>query len=128
MSDIFKDAAALEAKFNEIGYAVQRQVLIKAARKGAQLIRDEAEKLAPRRTGALAKSQIVTIAGTGSNSAEVVVKIGPDRARFYGLFQELGTAHHSSQPFLKPALESQHDAALDVAREVLLDAIEKVTG
>jgi HK97 gp10 family phage protein len=127
MPEIFRDFNALAKQFEDLSYSVQKKVLVKAAKAGAQVIRDEAERLAPKLTGELAKNEIVTIAGTGSNAAEVVVKIGPDKKHFYGLFQELGTAHQPAQPFLEPALESQRDAALNAARDVLAEEIDKVS-
>jgi HK97 gp10 family phage protein len=128
VADIFKDFDDLAKKFDDLAYHVQRKVLVKAAKAGAAVIRDEAERLAPKRTGALAKSEMITIAGTGSDSSEVIVKIGPDKAHFYGLFQEFGTAHQPAHPFLEPALESQSEAAIDAALEVLAEEIDKVNG
>jgi HK97 gp10 family phage protein len=62
---------------------------------------------------------------TESAPDQALVKIGPSILAFYGLFQELGTIHHVSQPFLEPALESKKDEAIKNASEILKDEIDK---
>lgn len=126
MAEIFKNAAALEQKFKEHGYAVQRQLLTQATRAGAEVIQIRAEALAPRRTGHLAESELIRIDSSQSNAAEVVAKIGPDKSAFYGLFQEFGTAFMPAQPFLNPALEQVGDKALEVSAEIIGKGLERL--
>lgn len=124
---IFKNAADLEKAFTALGFSRRKAVLVKAARAGAEIIRAEAAKRAPRDQGTLEDEMVMTIAGTGSNAAEVTVKIGPSIRAFYGLFQELGTAHHSAQPFLQPALDAKVEEALEATGKALWEAIDKET-
>lgn len=126
MPEIFKDARDIERKFNQHGHAVRRQLLTKATKAGAELIQAKASALAPRDTGQLAESQLVRIDSSSSNAAEVVAKIGPDRASFYGLFQEFGTAFHTAQPFLQPALDQTQDEAIRVSGEILGEGLESI--
>lgn len=76
-----------------------------AIRKGGRRIESKAERLAPRgATGELAASIEATFYGDG-RSGSVTAVIGP--TKYYGLFQERGTAHHAPQPFMGPALDAE---------------------
>ncbi len=88
----------------------QKRILSKALREGAQIIADEAEQLAPYDTGQLANSMMYTI--TEASASFAIAKIGPSRKGFYGIFDELGTAHQTAEPFLGPSLENKGDEAL----------------
>lgn len=126
MPTIFKDAKELERKFNQQGHFVRRQLLTKATREGAKLIRDKAEQLAPRDTGQLAEAELIRIDSGQSNAAEVVAKIGPSKDSFYGIFQEFGTAHHVAQPFLRPALEQTQEDAIKVSGATVGKGLENL--
>src|SRR5690606_13750740 len=88
---------------------------------GAEPIREDAVRRAPRRTGFLA-GHIITEPVKGRTDQVV---IGPTKDAFYGLFQELGTSHHRAQPFLRPALEAKKDEAQRRAAAVLRAGIER---
>lgn len=122
---IFKNAKDLEKAFNKLGFSRRQVVLIKAAKAGAEIIRQDAAWRAPRETGRLQEEMILTTAGTESNAAEVTVKIGPSRRAFYGLFQEIGTAHHATQPFLEPALKAKKSEAYAAVAKELWAAIKR---
>lgn len=126
MPKVFHNAAELEREFNRISYVMQRQILTAAAKAGAELIRDEAERLAPRDTGQLAESELIRVEGRQSDSSEVVVKIGPDKDSFYGRFQEFGTAFHPAQPFLRPALKATQEEAAKVSAKVVKERLERL--
>ena len=42
----------------------------------------------------------------------VVVKVGPSKDQFWGMFQEFGTAHHGAHPWMRPAWEENADQML----------------
>lgn len=86
------------------------RVLEEAARAGAQIVADEASRLAPRETGSLAENiEIVTVE---KGLRQVQIAIGPGVARktrrekkwFYGLFQEYGVTAHTINPKLRRAI------------------------
>lgn len=126
MPEIFKDAADLERKFNQQGFVVRRQILAKAVKAGAEVIRDKAEQLAPRDTGQLAETENIRVIGAESTAAEVVARIGPAKSSFYGLFQEKGTAFHPAQPFLNPALEQSRQDAFNASLEASRKELNKL--
>jgi HK97 gp10 family phage protein len=100
---------ALIRKFESLEESVAGQTLEQAAMAGAEVVRQEASRRAPRRTGMLA-GHIVAELKEGS-AERVSVAIGPDKDAFYGMFQELGTVHHPAQPFLRPALDEKANEA-----------------
>lgn len=86
-------------------------------RRGEETISDiaddiagEMERLAPRRTGRLARS----IRASGG-----VISVGAE----YGPFQEYGTAHNPPRPFARPAMR-RHTPEL--VEELLEDGIEAI--
>lgn len=82
MAEIFKDIADVERMFREQSYLVQRTLLQKGAKEGAELIRQRAEELAPRDTGELAESEMIKVITGESSAAEVVIRIGPAKNAF----------------------------------------------
>lgn len=72
---------------------------------GAEIVRQEASRRAPRRTGNLA-ANIVVGEPKGEKPGELAVVIGPNKDAFYGLFLELGTSKMAARPFLVPALKA----------------------
>ncbi len=115
-----------ESKLKELALTVQRKVLIQATRKGAELIRAEAEARAPRTTGKLSENIIVVLRNSENTADEITVRIGPSMKVFYGLFEELGTAHATGHPFLRPAFDAKKDDALQITSQEFLAAIEEV--
>jgi HK97 gp10 family phage protein len=116
----------LDANLKSLAYSVQKKVLTKAAKAGAEPIRAEAEARAPvGETHNLAESQMISMAGTDSDINQVTVKIGPAIGAFYGLFEEIGTAHSAADPFLLPAYEDKQEEAIALAGDVLWAEIQK---
>ncbi len=95
----------------------------KALAKAAEPICDEARALAPRSDrpgGHLAdgiKIRVMPRTAVGHERVRIGVKPG----LWYGVFPEFGTAKTAAQPFMRPALDTQKDAAL----RVLADEISK---
>lgn len=105
--------------YRSLSGAVSRQVMTDALREAAEPLRAAAAAAAPRSKGAgphLADSIVVAetqFAGNGNAAGPdvVTVAIGPSHKpvdMFYGFFQEFGTAHHASQPFMRPAWMAEH--------------------
>lgn len=106
----------LTRKLKAMGDGVEGS-LADVLKAGAEPIRESASQKAPRRTGRLASHIIVT-------TDEKAALIGPDKARFYGMFQEFGTSHHAPQPFLRPALDEQKETA----QRIIADKIKEILG
>ncbi len=81
----------LDRRFTNLGAIAQREILSKALKVRAELVRDEARNRAPKgRTGKLAqKMQIRQLQDT--DIAVASTKVGNDKAQFYGYFVHFGT-------------------------------------
>lgn len=99
-------------------------VLVRAARAGAELVAINAARRAPRMTGRLADNMVVTVRRE-SDINEATADTGPDRKQFYGMFQEFGTKTNKKQSFLEPALESNRDLIIEVMRGTMFKALEE---
>lgn len=110
--------------------------LRKALRAGANVIKDEARRHAPVRADEARKTfaapdrkrkgfKVVKARPPGFLRRQIIVgfrrqqvetgmtvSIGPSKAAFYGLFQELGTSRQAARPFLRPALDVKADEAI----------------
>ncbi len=140
-----KGAQELREQFTVMSGSLSGKELQRIVFPAAEVIRAEASRRAPRRTGALADHIITEIKEIGSHS--VTFGIGPDADRFYGLFVEFGTAaspakpgkikkgllkgqrraHTATpaQPFLFPAFEDKRGEAERLIRENLLSAVPR---
>jgi HK97 gp10 family phage protein len=121
-----KGFAELDRKLAQLPAEIAFGPLSDAVQAGAKFIEDEARRRAPRDKGDLAKS-IGTQMGRRGRSGDPEAKIGPNRReQKVGRFQEFGTAHNAAQPFLRPALDSRAQTALDVMRKSLAIALDKL--
>lgn len=123
MPTVWTGIPELERKFKTLETLTKLAVLKSAIRKGAKVIRDEAESRAPRRTGELAEGMTTRMKDSDLNSLHI--DIGPSKDEFYGFFQEFGTAFMPAQPFLKPAFEAKQAQAQKAIEDGLKAAIEK---
>ncbi len=94
----------------------QREIL----HEGAQIIADEAKRLAPFLTGTLRDSIMVTddrdTRVYGKLNAGISVYIGPvgsteDGDVYYAKFQEFGTRYMAAHPFMRPAIAAKRSEA-----------------
>jgi HK97 gp10 family phage protein len=91
--------------------------LVEAARAASEVVRTEASRRAPRRTGKLASSIVAEIRSKSRDRAEI--SVGPGKEAFYGMFVEMGTSKMAAQPFLRPALdESRAEVEASVRDEL----------
>jgi len=118
-----KGGKELDATLKELGPKIARNLGTKAVREGAKPIVKEAKRLAPRRTGTLAKS-ITAVSQKSANAEELLVLIGfrpPISRRAH--FVEYGTSRHPAQPFMRPAMDARAADALKAMQEVLATGI-----
>ena len=115
----------LDAKLAELERTVRRKMLVVALKEAAEITRAQASALAPVRTGRLKEHEIISVSQQ-SDSNTAVVRVGPDRSAFYGLFEELGTAHSTPDPFLEPAYDETRADVLAKMSELFIEAVESV--
>jgi len=80
-----------------------------AMRTAGEPMRETAARLAPRSDEAPHMADNIRWQAHRAKGGDIAVRMGPTRDFFYGMFQEFGTAHHSAQPFMRPAAD-QHAA------------------
>ena len=107
-----------------------RRDIDRAQQRALAPVVEEAKRLAPDRTGALAKSIKArpgkadrSIGWDPSDLKPTVV--GPDRDQFYGQFVEFGTSRIAARPFLRPAWEKNKDRVLNTHTRIVADEIER---
>lgn len=139
----------LKAKFDRLGKAARGPALERAVLKGAEPIRDEANRRAP---GPHIEAEI-----SESSDLAAEVAIGPDKDHWYYRFFETGAGRHgigpskgkairfpgsdgetvrfgvdhpgmTAAPFLRPALDGRKDEATREVGEELRRGIEAVCG
>lgn len=72
--------------------------------------------------GLLKKSIVVSSDGIGQNGINFKVKV--TKLAFYAHFVEWGTKKMAAQPFMRPALESKANEAIDKMRNITAKRIE----
>jgi HK97 gp10 family phage protein len=151
----FEGGRELEQALAELGDATaQRRLSMRALKKAAQPIADAAVSRVPRRRGHLASGITVGTnisgpdaarqafgqvmrAGGGRDAAVAALRdvrrqsaslvqlfVGPGRHP-QAIFQEFGTLHHSPQPFMRPAWDSEGMRAIDRISAELWADIQK---
>jgi HK97 gp10 family phage protein len=126
----------LERTMKELGPKLARNALRSAVNAGAQVIKKEAQGLAPIDTGRLAQKAIYVTrsrsdSGPGKETYLVGVRQGrreqqKDRDAFYWKFVEFGTKFVHARPFLRPAFENKKVEAVARMTEKLKKALERL--
>lgn len=112
---------------------LSRDIKVDALQQAAEPIRSRAATLAPKdeRANAPHLADNIVIGTLTDNrlerqgrATETVVEVGPRAGKsgndfFYGYMQEYGTAHHSAQPFMRPAFDFEHVEALNILMDEL---------
>ena len=140
----------LEQNLKRLPLRLQEKALVSAVRSSAGVIRDEARRMCPKKTGALAKSIVAKRKRTAGGT--VVYQVGP--RKFYGHMVEFGTGPHeikmqklgkvlklgrwrnvyalevkhpgaSAKPFLRPAFDAKYKEAIEKMRQALARSIER---
>lgn len=122
---VLKGVDALEGKLNRLARDVQKKLLTTALKNAADITRQRASELAPVRTGRLRKEEILVKVGGESKLDHAVVRVGPSKTAFYGLFQEIGTIHMTARPFLRPAFEETKELVYAEAAKNFIEAVNE---
>lgn len=121
--------ARLAVTLSRLGFTEQRGVLTEILKHGAEPLAARMEQLAPLEEGkpdlrehisissASRVASAETLGSRALHEGEAAVAVGPEKAFFYGLFQEFGTVRHGAQPFIRPAFDEQSGAALRIIQE-----------
>jgi HK97 gp10 family phage protein len=125
VAEVIEGLRELLEQFRALDRTMQRATLIKAARAGGEIVREAAERKAPRMTGNLAGSLKVRAVASESDIHQGTVDVFP--GEFYGGFQERGTKHHKAQPFLAPAFDENEERISEAIAQVIAEAIDEVT-
>ena len=134
----------LNDALQQLPVKLERNILRGAIRAGAQPIVDAARRLAPvlsdadprRVFGALAKSiharsvQMKNGMLTGGVVAGGAATVGRGKDKveadaFYARFVEYGTAKMAPRPFLRPAIDSKTEAAIDATADYIRTRVDQ---
>lgn len=128
----FSGLLDLSKELEVLSKAESSNVLRQATRASAAVFRDEARRLAPKRTGKLARN-IVVVSQRGRQGEAVagvhVRSKGKSSNRnnaFYWRFVELGTSDMVAIPFIRPAYDGKQEEAVQAAFDKANAAIDKV--
>lgn len=113
----------LENQFDRLADTSKRKVMMKALNAGAAPIKKEAKANAPVDKGVL-KSQIRSKQMKYTEKPAVGIYVSGKA--FYWYFIENGTSKMAAAPFLRPAVDSKHEEAVDRFKEKWKAEIDKV--
>jgi HK97 gp10 family phage protein len=107
-------ANELEAELRKLSTRISRRLAREALTFGAEPMRAEAARKAPRRSPAPDLADHIIIAPARTIGRELAaVKVGPEK----------GTSSHGAQPFLRPAFDNQHTRAIQRVSDELWRAL-----
>lgn len=122
-----KGFAELDRMLQQLPDDMARIYLVDAVRAGGELIAEEAARRAPRDTGDLAASITVKVNKNVKSNGDPEAQIGPSKKeQRVGRYQELGTSHNPAQPFLRPALDTRGQDAIEAMRDVLKQHLDNL--
>ena len=113
----------LERQFDRLADTSKRKVMMKALNAGAAPIKKEAKANAPVDKGVL-KSQIRSKQMKYTEKPAVGIYVSGKA--FYWYFIENGTSKMAAAPFLRPAVDSKYEEAVDKFKEKWKAEIDKV--
>lgn len=116
-------ASALDKVLGQLPGEIGEAVLQRALRKGAALIVRAARKRVPVRSGEL-KRAIAVNKGRRKKAERLLIGFRKPHSRRAHL-TEFGTSTQPAQPFIRPAVEEQGQAAIDAIGEALGKEIDK---
>lgn len=116
--------AELTERLRKLPAELSDRAVKTAARKAANLVRDEMELRAPMDTGALAMNLKTRVRQTGPE--QIVAEVGPSKNEFYGMFIEFGTRNIPARPFMGPALDATAQEAVNLFTDELRKAIGRM--
>lgn len=122
-------AKELEKKLLSLEPKLGRKIIRQALRKGAKLILNQAKANVPVDTGDLKKSLKVRAMRKRRHRYGVMVATSEgwfEGEQFYGGFIEFGTHKMAAQPFVRPAFDSEKDAAEKTIVDEIKQGLELV--
>lgn len=108
----------LAANLASLSTRVSRKIAREALEEGGEPIRRRASTLAPHEPGPPDLRENIGISPAKSEDLAAVA-IGPTKGFAYGFPQEVGTARHAAQPFMRPAFDSEGPKALGIIGQAL---------
>lgn len=119
-----KGLADLQTKMKKLA-AIERNEAIaeKALRKGAEILRAEIERRAPRSTyngKHLADHVLISSVVNGK------IKVGFHKDFFYAKFLEWGTSKMPAQPFVEPAFNAVKDKIIEAMAAVYREELKRL--
>lgn len=122
---------ALLKSMDSLPLTMQKTLIVRSLRKGAEPIQKRMEQLAPDdpdTPGSRLANIGIAVRDQTATGARAV--IGPAtesgmRVTEAALAAEFGTAHQSATPFVRPAFDEKRDEALKLVGEILAEGIEK---
>ncbi|WP_145590211.1 HK97-gp10 family putative phage morphogenesis protein [Yersinia aleksiciae] len=138
----FSGMLDLDKELELLSKAESRTVLRQAVRAGAAVIQAEARNRAAERTGKLKRNIIIANGKGDATQASAGIRVrganpsgtNSDNTKkavsrsnsFYWRFIELGTSKLPATPFIRPAFDSNADAAAQVTIDRAIQAIDEV--
>ncbi len=131
-------ADRLKLAFQQLGPKLEKKILRKAVRSGIGIILKDAKRRAPRLTGRMAKALTSRTAryairqGIVSSNIVFNTKKYPELVThgkkgqrwFYPAFVEYGTDKMAAQPFVRPAFDSNKEAAANRVIELCWTGVQ----
>jgi HK97 gp10 family phage protein len=129
----------IDRKLRELGPKLARRTMRKALKAAGEVFVAAQKMRAPvgpgRKTGRSQhpagnlRDSIRSVTRVSARYEEGAVLAGPTRHAFYAMFQEFGTRHQPSRPFITPAFDESKEAAKDkfikTLREGLAQAVKE---
>lgn len=128
-------------QLRELPMRVAKNTLRGAVNAGATVIRQEAQRRAPVRSGILQKAIYQKQIAELSNAVQQMFFVGWRRGQkaqqvkrggkvlnldaYYGYFVEFGTSKIGAEPFMRPAFEIKKDEAVEAIRAYLAERIPR---
>ncbi|MEI2341610.1 HK97-gp10 family putative phage morphogenesis protein [Priestia megaterium] len=116
--------AEFQAKLKKLASIEKNEAIAeKALRKGAEILRTEIERRAPRSTykGKHLADHVII-----SNIVNGKIKVGFHKDFFYARFLEWGTSKMPAHPFIEPAFNAVKDKVIAAMVEVYREELKKL--
>lgn len=126
MADLSIEVEGLEPLLQKLGAFsddVGGRMLSDALFVGGQVVRSDAVRRAPIKTGNLRAS--ITVERVDESVARAEVTVGPSKQAPYGVHVEYGTRFMAAQPYMRPALDTNRQRVAEEVRKALAGALEK---
>lgn len=137
-----KGFAALDRALKELPLKIQKKIMGKVVRKGANVVKKEARALVPKDTGRLRKSITVRRQRKSTTKGKIVDKVTFKKEGWYAHLVEFGhqlvrggrlggrgtgkvVSHIAAQPFLRPAFDKNRKRIIDVMRKTFAEELKK---